>query len=265
MKSRLLSVLCVAVLCSAARAEIVIDGGTHGVAPDAIQTVNVYVTGDGETVECTNLCFQIGDGSNAWPAIAGVDITGPGTLFAENHLEPYIGGTENGRAWLALMPTEEGSIAITGRRLFARVMLDTTGAALGQVVPFRLTNLFPEEFGEPGISCDFGLTPCTVYDGTITVGQVGDFTVDGEVDDADLDVWKANIGRTDVGWLQGDANNDGEIDGLDLDLWKQYRGYSSLSDGMIGGSSLAVPEPCILAMLLTITPLGIAVACLRRK
>lgn len=101
---------------------------------------------------------------------------------------------------------------------------------------------------------------------TIMATYAGDANLDGTVDGADLDVWKANVGSTDATFAMADLNYDGAVDGSDLDLWKVTVGYSvALSlDGMSMGS--AVPEPGTLALLLPVAAwFGYVVARRRRR
>jgi len=81
---------------------------------------------------------------------------------------------------------------------------------------------------------------------TWKVAAVGDFNLDGVVDDRDRDIWFENAG-TGTTWQQGDANGDGVVDGLDFDLWLSSSAQSPLgSDGVVGASA---PEPGTLVML----------------
>jgi hypothetical protein len=82
----------------------------------------------------------------------------------------------------------------------------------------------------------------------------GDANIDGEVDGADLDIWKANVGTgSGAGmWALADFNYDGEVDGADLDIWKSKVGSSmGLSGGGMGQSASIVPEPGTLILLVT--------------
>jgi hypothetical protein len=81
---------------------------------------------------------------------------------------------------------------------------------------------------------------------TWKVAAVGDFNLDGVVDDRDRDIWFENAG-TGTTWQQGDANGDGVVDGLDFDLWLSSSAQSPLGgDGVVGASA---PEPGTLVML----------------
>jgi autotransporter-associated beta strand protein len=100
---------------------------------------------------------------------------------------------------------------------------------------------------------------------TVMAAYAGDTNLDGEVDGADVDIWKLNVGTTGVGvWELADFNYDGEVDGADVDIWKLNAGSSlapppggtGLSIGgtglSIGGTGLSiVPEPGTLILLAT--------------
>ena len=91
---------------------------------------------------------------------------------------------------------------------------------------------------------------------TVMATYAGDANLDGEVDGADVDIWKLNVGTTGSGvWELADFNYDGEVDGADVDIWKLKVG-SSLAPppggaGLsIGGAGVSiVPEPGTLALL----------------
>lgn len=78
-----------------------------------------------------------------------------------------------------------------------------------------------------------------------TVPVPGDFNRDLLVNDADLDIWKANVGAT--GSLakvsQGDADGNGAIDGTDFLVWQRNVTAAS-SPG-----AQAVPEPATLSLI----------------
>jgi hypothetical protein len=82
----------------------------------------------------------------------------------------------------------------------------------------------------------------------------GDANLDGEVDGADVDIWKLNVGTTGSGvWELADFNYDGEVDGADVDIWKLKVGSSLALLGLsTGGTGLSiVPEPGTLILLVT--------------
>jgi autotransporter-associated beta strand protein len=92
---------------------------------------------------------------------------------------------------------------------------------------------------------------------TVMATYGGDANLDGEVDGADVDIWKLNVGSSSnppatdvVTWALADFNYDGEVDGADVDIWKLMVG-SSLAPppGGMGLSASIVPEPSTLVLL----------------
>jgi autotransporter-associated beta strand protein len=92
---------------------------------------------------------------------------------------------------------------------------------------------------------------------TVMATYAGDANLDGEVDGADVDIWKLNVGTGGGAgmWALADFNYDGEVDGVDVDIWKLKVGSSMAfpSGGLSGGgmslSASIVPEPGTLALL----------------
>jgi hypothetical protein len=77
-------------------------------------------------------------------------------------------------------------------------------------------------------------------------GFTADFDNDGDVDGADLTVWRNNFGPTDA---DGDADGDGDSDGSDFLTWQQQVG-----SGLATPAASAIPEPSAALLL------GLAVA-----
>jgi hypothetical protein len=73
----------------------------------------------------------------------------------------------------------------------------------------------------------------------LTPTAAGDFDKDGDVDGADLGLWKGAFGQTAV----GDADSDGDSDGADFLVWQ--RNYAP---GAAVGATAAVPEPAAAAL-----------------
>lgn len=74
----------------------------------------------------------------------------------------------------------------------------------------------------------------------------GDFDADGDVDSADLVLWKGDFGLN----ADSDADNDGDTDGADFLIWQQnWTGSLSTS------AAAAVPEPATLGMAVAGTAL----------
>ncbi len=73
-----------------------------------------------------------------------------------------------------------------------------------------------------------------------------DFDLDGDVDGADLALWKGGFGTTnDATRLQGDADGDQDVDGGDFLIWQQQLN----GDGAALANSAAAPEPSSVLLL----------------
>jgi uncharacterized membrane protein len=69
-----------------------------------------------------------------------------------------------------------------------------------------------------------------------------DFDMDGDVDGADLTMWRGAFGLN----AEGDADDDGDTDGADFLVWQRQ-----LSGGArVGATSSAAPEPASLCLVL---------------
>lgn len=76
------------------------------------------------------------------------------------------------------------------------------------------------------------------------VAPLGDFTGDGIVNGADLNLWQDAFGIS----ANGDADGDGDSDGVDFLTWQRYFSGSA----GIGATSQIVPEPTTIVMVLAI-------------
>jgi hypothetical protein len=72
-------------------------------------------------------------------------------------------------------------------------------------------------------------------------GIPADFDNDGDIDGADLGLWRTAYGTT----AAGDADGDGDSDGNDLLIWQRNNGVD-LTPAVAAGA--AVPEPCAAAL-----------------
>jgi autotransporter-associated beta strand protein len=122
---------------------------------------------------------------------------------------------------------------------------DASGVGLWDQGQFRSTTA-----SATGLTLGWADTPTQV---TVMATYAGDANLDGEVDGADVDIWKLNVGTTGGAgmWALADFNYDGEVDGADVDIWKLMVGSSMmfLSGGGTGLSASIVPEPGTLALL----------------
>lgn len=74
-------------------------------------------------------------------------------------------------------------------------------------------------------------------------GRNGDANLDGVVDGRDYTIYADNAAAAAPTWSQGDFNCDGKIDSSDYAIWAGA--YAPAG----GGSAVAAPEPCSLALL----------------
>ena len=80
---------------------------------------------------------------------------------------------------------------------------------------------------------------------TVTPTYAGDFNADGEVNGADLGLWKVGFGKqTGAVRGDGDANQDGRVDGSDLLVWQREFG-----SGAATANAGAVPEPAAVVLV----------------
>ena len=85
--------------------------------------------------------------------------------------------------------------------------------------------------------------------GHLTRPVPGDFNDDQFVDDADLEIWRTNVGSTGLpAYTLGDANGDGAANGADFLIWQ--RQYDAPPPEAVAGVTAAVPEPSALCLLL---------------
>ncbi len=87
-------------------------------------------------------------------------------------------------------------------------------------------------------------------------GIPGDFQLDGDVDNADLAVWKTGFGlATGAAPSNGDANSDGQVSGVDFLIWQRNSG---IQPPAIINAFATAPEPAPLgAGLLALAALSI--------
>jgi phospholipase/lecithinase/hemolysin len=73
-------------------------------------------------------------------------------------------------------------------------------------------------------------------------GIPGDFNTNGEVDEADLALWRTGFAAANAMRRQGDANGDGHVDGADFLAWQRMLG-TNLTAPPRGSDAVGVPEP----------------------
>jgi hypothetical protein len=154
----------------AARAELIIEGGTHYLQPDAVTDVPIYATGDGELVIGLDLYVQIDLGGEVPPVITGLSVDRPDCAFYGITYEPYVFSADS-RTWgvnATCLP--DCSVTVTNN-LIGWVSIDTTGSSPGQSFALRLQNILPDLFPPDGCSSDFAddSLSVTIHDGVLNI------------------------------------------------------------------------------------------------
>jgi hypothetical protein len=172
MRMQTALVLVAAVLwgCTA-RAELIIEGGTHYLQPDAITDIPIYALGDGEQVPGIDLYAQIDWGGDAPPVITGISIDRPDCMFYGMFPdEPYVFSADS-RTWGVSAVSLSGCSVEVTSDLIGWISIDTTGTSPGQSFALRLQNILPVEFPPDGCCSDFAdlSLNVTVHDGVLNI------------------------------------------------------------------------------------------------
>ena len=91
---------------------------------------------------------------------------------------------------------------------------------------------------------------------SIGAATPGDFDADGDVDSADLVLWKGDFGLN----ADSDADNDGDTDGADFLIWQQ-----NWTGSLSAAAAVAVPEPASAGMAMAGTALLLAAVRRRQR
>jgi hypothetical protein len=78
----------------------------------------------------------------------------------------------------------------------------------------------------------------------------GDANLDGNVDGLDFVEWNSHKFAVVAAWCAGDFNANGVVDGLDFVVWNSHKFTSA-------ASSVTVPEPASVTLLLTLAAIGL--------
>lgn len=92
------------------------------------------------------------------------------------------------------------------------------------------------------------LSASAVFDNlVIRDGLLGDYNLDGVVDNGDYTTWRSTFGNTvsPAGKL-ADGNGNGKVDAADYVIWRDNRGTSLFAGASLGSD--VVPEPCSAAL-----------------
>lgn len=157
----------------------------------------------------------------------------------------YFFSDTSGKYWTfnsADVPAIPGATEPTATNIQSQLMPDVGSAS------------FPVSYGEDAVGNLYivFLNSGNVYKIKTNALVAGDYNADGDVDDADYDVWKADFGSTTR--LAADGNKNSVIDAADYAVWRDNFGNSAHN---AGSGSLSVPEPAGLVLLLSTATLGL--------
>jgi hypothetical protein len=94
------------------------------------------------------------------------------------------------------------------------------------------------------------LTGTAAFDNfVIRDGLLGDYDIDGDVDNGDYLRWRATFGQSVTAGHDADGNKNGVVDAADYVIWREHLGDSLFTNGLGAGlSSAVVPEPGSLVL-----------------
>jgi hypothetical protein len=161
-------------------------------------------------------------------------------------------------SFIARGPVEP--VSPTGRTYFAdsnklKAFSQSRFVPLGEMT-------IPQLSGSPKNLISLGnsaLALATTSDQVFIIRLVGDFDANGIVGFSDYDLWKASFGTTTE--LVADANRDGITDTADYVLWRNNLGQALVGTEDGGVSNIAVPEPDVGPLLLSLVLLVSRVRC----
>jgi hypothetical protein len=149
--------------------------------------------------------------------------------------------------------SEEPIIGTSEPGTFGTITFTTLGQSgvyshIGAALDFPISIMETTETG--GMSVDFALNGTVRANASFYVALGGvtcDFDLDGDVDNADLAVWRDGFGAlAGATTNDGNADGDGDVDGSDLLIWQRALGTSP--PAAAAAAIQAVPEPASLAL-----------------
>ncbi len=227
----------------------------------AALTINPIVFAGGGNIASANL-FGVGDGGFSSVGVFDVDANGEvlapiTTEVVESSTDGLtILGTDLDGNLLLSAPTGTITAGVTLESLFSswtvagaldtpeNFLLDPTVQAvlLQPIPPMGSTAVLDIEL----FSFDLFSGVSSVFGGAeLYETHAGDFDLDGDVDEVDLQTWESGYGDTPFAAYQdGDSNADGSIDGFDFLIWQRNFGIPLPTVA----ASASVPEPSTLLL-----------------
>lgn len=261
-----------------------LDLGTGGGFPSA----GAFTINSGTITPGGNYSLRLG-----FPPFLGVNILASGLAASVSTLDPpgaitrstASGVVYNLNATELLVSLNQGTIVVTGSSNETTDLSEepvegsapegtlgsltlTTGAISGPytrinallTLPIDIERTTDLEGGNGEVAATGTLNATSSFYVALS-GIPGDFQLDGDVDNADLDIWRTGFGQASGATpSNGDANSDGQVDGADFLIWQRNRG---IQPPPTTGGLTAAPEPAALSACLQ--ALAAVVAGHRRK
>ncbi len=120
------------------------------------------------------------------------------------------------------------------------------------------THQFPDSFGEDAVGNLYisYLSSGEVYRIATNQFLAGDYDQDGDVNNADYNLWRSTFG-TSAGSPAADGNHNGVVDAADYLIWRKNLGASVHAGA--GTEATAVPEPRSIVYVLQLATIVVAV------